>query len=397
MSVKILHIIFIICLYSSSLIGQQLSVIYERIQPNPFEQLEKPIGITVFPFTKEESYQVLTQQFYSELTKQQEIHNYFTIYPDKVVMEQLGLNEIEELEAANSVLLSRLHNILGIDFVVIGAVKKSANLQFTIFLISTQSAEIVSYFDIQESTNSNPIIDAVKIFSELLRPVYKDIDIPDGMLFVDGGWFEMGSNLGRANSKPVHRVFIDDFFIDKYEVTIKAYSEFCNATGRQMPEQPEYHKDEHPVVNVTWKDASDYANWKGRRLPTEAEWEYAALGTNSKSHQYSGNSILENVGWYSGNSNSVIHQVGKLEPNGFGIYDLSGNAWEWCSDWYSSNYYSSGEGISPTGPTAGKEKVLRGGSYDDDKYFCRIKYRNKNFPDRKFSNYGFRCVIDLVE
>lgn len=396
MRVKILHIILIIFLISPALISQQLSVIYERMQLNPFEQLQKPIGLTLFPFTKEGNNQDLTKKFYAELIKQKDIHNYFTIYPDQIVMEQLGLDRIEELEAANSALLSQLHNILNIDFVVTGAVKKDDNSQFSIFLISTKSAEIVSYFDVQESTNSTPLIDAVKIFSEFLRPLYKDIDIPEGMVYVNGGWFEMGSNLGRTNEQPVHRVFVNDFYIDKYEVTIKAYSEFCVTTGRQMPEQPEYQKDEHPVVNVTWKDASDYANWKDQRLPTEAEWEYATFGTNSKSHQYSGSSILEEVGWYSGNSNSVIHPVGKLEPNGFGIYDLSGNAWEWCSDWYSFNYYNSGESISPTGPPADKEKVLRGGSFDDDMYFCRIRYRNKNFPDRKFSNYGFRCVSDVV-
>lgn len=397
MRVKILYIILIICLISPALISQQLSVIYERMQLIPFEQLQKPIGLTVFPFTKEGNNQDLTKKFYAELIKQKDIHNYFTIYPDQIVMEQLGLNRIEELEAANSALLSQLHNILNIDFVVTGVVKKADNLQFSIFLISTKSAEIVSYFDVQESTNSTPLIDAVKIFSEFLRPLYKDIDIPEGMVYVNGGWFEMGSNLGRTNEQPVHRVFVNDFYIDKYEVTLKAYSEFCVTTGRQMPEQPEYQKDEHPVVNVTWKDASDYANWKGQRLPTEAEWEYATFGANSKSYQYSGSSILEEVGWYSGNSNSVIHPVGKLEPNGFGIYDLSGNAWEWCSNWYSFNYYNSGESISPKGPTTGKEKVLRGGSFDDDMYFCRIKYRNKNFPDRKFSNYGFRCVSDVVD
>ena len=397
MNVKIFYTIYVIFLFSQLLTGQKLTVFYERIQPNPFEQLEKPVGITIFPFIIQENYEDLTQEFNSELIKQPGIHNKFIIYSPRVIIEQLGLNGIYELETSNSTLLSRLKSMLGIEFVVTGAVKNLEGLQFTIYLISTESAEIVSYFDVQESSNSTMIIDAVKIFSEYLKPVYKDIDIPDGMVFVNGGWFEMGSNIGRDNEKPVHQVVVNDFFMDKHEVTIRAYSEFCVATGKQMPEQPDYLIDEHPVVNVTWEDASNYAIWKGKRLPTEAEWEYAALGRNDKAYQYSGNSILDNVGWYSENSNSVIHPVEKMEPNEFGIYDLSGNVWEWCSDWYSLKYYNKGESVRPTGPPSGNEKVLRGGSFDDDMYFCRVKYRNKNFPDRTFSNYGFRCVLDVVE
>jgi formylglycine-generating enzyme required for sulfatase activity len=397
MIVKFLYIFYFVCLFSPLLISQQLTVIYERLQQNPFEQLEKPIGITVFPFTNVENQPDLTQKFYSELLNKPGIHNNFTIYPDEVVIEQLGLIGNEELEATSASLLRRMQSTLGIEFVVTGTLKKSDNLQFTLYLISSQSAEIVSSFNLQESANSTPLTDAIKIFSDFMKPVYRNIHIPDGMVFVKGDWFDMGSNYGRDNEKPVHQVFIDDFFMDKYEVTIRTYSEFCKATGREMPEQPDYFTDEHPVSNVSWEDAADYAKWKGKRLPTEAEWEFAALGGKISSNQYSGNSFLDYVGWYSGNSNLVIHPVGKLDPNEYGIYDMSGNVWEWCGDWYSLSFYRAGEGINPTGPTGGSEKVLRGGSFDDDEYFCRVKYRNKNFPDRKFENYGFRCVLDVVE
>jgi formylglycine-generating enzyme required for sulfatase activity len=397
MIVKILYILFFIYLFSPLLNSQQLTAIYERLQHNPFEQLEKPIGITVFPFTQSENQPDLTQEFYSELVSQPEIHNKFTIYPNDVVIDLMGLTVAEELEATNSNLLRNLKSTLGIEFVVTGTVKNSNNLQFSIYLIKKASAQIISTIDIQESSNSAPLKDAVIIFSDYMKPVYRNINIPDGMVFVKGDWFDMGSNYGRDNEKPVHQVFIDDFFMDKYEVTIRAYSEFCKATGREMPEQPDYFTDEHPVSNVSWEDAADYANWKGKRLPTEAEWEFAALGGINSSNQFSGNSFLDYVGWYSGNSNSVIHPVAKLDPNGYGIFDMSGNVWEWCGDWYSLSYYRAGEGISPTGPAGGSEKVLRGGSFDDEEYFCRVKYRNKNFPDRKFENYGFRCALDVVE
>ncbi|UCH64636.1 MAG: formylglycine-generating enzyme family protein, partial [Ignavibacterium sp.] len=332
-----------------------------------------------------------------ELVSQPDIHNKFTIYPNEVVIDLLGLTSVNELEATSSAMLWNMKSTLGIEFVVAGTVINSENLQFSIYLIKTESAEIVSTIDIQQSSNSTPLNDAVKIFTDFMRPLYKNINIPDGMVFVAGGWFDMGSNYGRDNEKPVHQVFIDDFYIDKYEVTVKAYSEFCDSTGREMPVQPAYHTDEYPVANISWEDASAYADWKGKRLPTEAEWEYAALGGTISSNHYSGNSFLDYVGWYSGNSNIVVHPIGKLDPNEFGIYDMSGNVWEWCADWYSLSYYRSGDGISPTGPAGGSEKVLRGGSFEDEEYFCRVKYRNKSFPNRKFENYGFRCVQDVAK
>lgn len=397
MIARILYILILIYLFSPILNGQQLTVIYERLQHNPFEFIEKPIGIAVFPFTNLGNLQDLTETFYSELVSQPNIHNNFTIYPNDVIIDILNLSGAEELEASNSNLLWRMQSILGIEFVVTGTVKYSDNLEFSIYLVKTESAEIVSTIDIQQSSNSTPLNDAIKVFSDFQKPIYKNINIPDGMVFVAGGWFEMGSNYGRNNEKPVHQIFIDDFYIDKCEVTVKAYAEFCDSTGREMPKQPDYFMDDHPVANISWEDASAYANWKGKRLPTEAEWEYAAMGGKVSSNQYSGNSFLDYVAWYSGNSNLVIHPVGKLDPNEYGVYDMSGNVWEWCSDWYSLSYYRNGDGVSPKGPAGGSEKVLRGGSFEDEDFFCRVKYRNKSFPDRKFENYGFRCVVDIVE
>ncbi len=397
MIVRIFYILFLIYLYGPLLSGQHLTAIYEKLQHNPFEFMEKPIGITVFPFTNLGTGADITQKFYSELVSHPGIHNKFTIYPSEVVVDLMGLTSVDELKATSSSLLWNIKNTLGIEFVVSGTVINSEKLQFSIYLIKTESAEIVSTIDIQQSSNSTPLKDATKIFTDYVRPVYKNINIPDGMVFVKGGWFEMGSDYGRNNEKPVHRVFVDDFYIDKYEVTVKAYKEFCDSTVREMPVQPEYSTDNHPIANVSWEDASAYASWRGKRLATEAEWEFAALGGTNNSNHYSGNAFLDYVGWYSGNSNSVIHPVGKLDPNEYGIYDMSGNVWEWCNDWYSLSYYASGDGISPTGPARGSEKVLRGGSFDNEEYFCRVKYRNKSFPNRKFENYGFRCVEDVAE
>ncbi|UCH65565.1 MAG: hypothetical protein JSW63_00070, partial [Ignavibacterium sp.] len=170
MIVKIIYILFFIYLSSPVLNGQKLTVIYERLQHNPFEFLEKPIGITVFPFTNLGSETDIAQKFYSELVSQPDIHNKFTIYPNEVVIDLLGLTSVDELEATSSAMLWNMKSTLGIEFVVAGTVMNSENLQFSIYLIKTESAEIVSTIDIQQSSNSTPLNDAVKIFSDFMRP-----------------------------------------------------------------------------------------------------------------------------------------------------------------------------------------------------------------------------------
>jgi len=216
----------------------------------------------------------------------------------------------------------------------------------------------------------------------------------DGMVFVKGGTFQMGSNTGHANEAPAHSVTVSDFYIDKYEVTVKQYREFCNATGRAMPEAPSWGwHDDHPIVNVSWFDADSYANWVGKQLPTEAEWEYAAKGGNqSKGFEYSGSSKLVEVGWCSINSFNQTHPVGQLYSNEIGIHDMTGNAMEWCSDWYAKDYYSISPSDNPQGPRSGSDRVLRGGAWNFDSYFCVVTLRGWIPPTDRSFNFGFRCV-----
>ncbi len=198
----------------------------------------------------------------------------------------------------------------------------------------------------------------------------KGSDVPEGMVFVEGGTFEMGSN-DYDNEKPVHRVTVSDFYIGKYEVTQKEWQEV-------MGNNPSRNKgDDLPVENVSWNDIQDYlqrlnAKTGGNyRLPTEAELEYAARGGNkSHGYEYSGSNTLDNVAWYYDNSGSKTHSVGTKQPNELGIYDMSGNVWEWCNDWYGENYYSSSSQNNPQGPSSGSVRsaivtpfvVLRSGT-----------------------------------
>jgi len=249
---------------------------------------------------------------------------------------------------------------------------------------------------------------------------------PDNMVFVQGGTFQMGSN-EYSGEKPVHTVAVNDFYIGKYEVTHREYIEFLNSKGINSNGSysgTEYVEMDHiystigyrngkfyfkgssfandencPVMFVTWYGAEAYCKWKGARLPTEAEWEYAARGGNrSRGYTYSGSNDIDKVAWYLKNSGLVIHQGGQKQPNELGIYDMSGNVWEWCYDLYDKDYYSSSSRNNPTGPSSGWCRVLRGGFY----YFfvpgycygydCRVASRFGNDPNDGSDEVGFRIV-----
>ncbi len=213
------------------------------------------------------------------------------------------------------------------------------------------------------------------------------------MVFVKGSTFQMGTNNGDLEEKPVHSVTLSDFYIDKYEVTVACYRSYCIANNKNMPVEPEWGwNDNDPIANVSWYDAVAYANWAGKRLPTEAEWEFAARGgVNSRGYLYSGSNNIGDVAWYIGNANARTHEVGTKQANELGIYDMTGNVWEWCSDWYAS--YPADAQIDPKGPESGITRILRGGSWDFfDNLSCFSRIRSG--PDSKDYQMGFRCARD---
>jgi formylglycine-generating enzyme len=234
-------------------------------------------------------------------------------------------------------------------------------------------------------------------------------DVPDWLVFVEGGSFDMGSNDGDSDEKPVHRVTLSDFYIGKYEVTQEQYE-------KVMGKNPSNFKDsgkDAPVEKVTWYDAVEFCNKlseqeglqkcfsgsgnsikcdfskNGYRLPTEAEWEYAAKGgSKSKGYKYSGSNNLDEVGWYRDNSGGKTHSVGGKKANELGIYDMSGNVWEWCWDWYGD--YSSSAQTNPHGQGSGSVRVVRGGSWGGNARGCRRANRYYNGPASSGSFIGFR-------
>ena len=227
------------------------------------------------------------------------------------------------------------------------------------------------------------------------------IPVKDGisidMVKVEAGTFMMGATSEMKDpydmEKPVHQVTLtNDYYMGKYEVTQALWEAVM---GRNPSE---YKGDNLPVEQVSWNDCQEFISklnsLTGRkfRLPTEAEWEYAARGgKKSRSYQYSGSSNISDVAWYDGNSGSKTHPVGTKQANELGIYDMTGNVWEWCLDWYGS--YSSSSQTNPTGAVSGSSRVSRGGSWGLIARFCRLSIRNYITPDCRGDNLGLRLAL----
>jgi formylglycine-generating enzyme required for sulfatase activity len=242
------------------------------------------------------------------------------------------------------------------------------------------------------------------------------------MILVKGGTFSMGSMKISNDESPVHNVTLKSFYIGKYEVTFIEYDTFCRLTRRGSLNDNGWGRGNRPVIQVSWNDAIAYCNWRsqfegltpcysmstqnvqcnfnanGFRLPTEAEWEYAARG-GSESHGFffSGSDYADEVTWYHHNSDSQTKPVGTKMPNELGIYDMSGNVWEWCWDWYDKDYYTSSSKADPLGPISGFMNVLRGGSWSDNPRAARISNRFRNYPVTKASIIGFRIARTAVD
>jgi serine/threonine protein kinase len=249
-------------------------------------------------------------------------------------------------------------------------------------------------------------------------------NIQENMVYVEGGTFNMGSNDGEKDEKPVHSVTVNSFYISKYEVTVAEFEKFVNATGYKTDAEKEgwsyvwtgsewekrngvdwrcgvsgekrsNSEKKHPVIHVSWNDATAYAKWTGGRLPTEAEWEYAAKGGNkSKGYKYAGSDDIDEVAWYSENSDGKTHPVGTKKPNELGIYDMAGNVWEFCQDWYDKNYYKNSPSKNPKGLSSGTYRVLRGSSWGYNVANSRLSDRDRSNPNSRGNDVGFRLAQD---
>lgn len=247
---------------------------------------------------------------------------------------------------------------------------------------------------------------AQSLFRSTASATYTDQTTGMEFVLVKGGCFVMGDLFGDGedDEKTEHEVCVDDFYMGKYEVTQDQYRKITGNNPSKLK------RGKLPVENMSWNDAQNFIhklnkiNGQNYRLPTEAEWEYAArsggkpekwAGTNNKSE-------LEHYAWYGGNK---THTVGQKEPNGLGLFDMSGNVWEWCSDWYDKNYYSLSPHNNPHGPSKGSGRVIRGGSASSSAWnvrtadrfgygpSLRLRYR----PGYRYNNHGFRLLLPVSQ
>ena len=236
--------------------------------------------------------------------------------------------------------------------------------------------------------------------SEVSNKTYTVNGVSFTMIGVEGGTFTMGSpdsdSDAYGNEKPAHQVTLSNYSIGETEVT----QELWQAV---MGSNPSYYTGDlqRPVEYVSWNNCQTFISklneltGESFRLPTEAEWEYAARGgKESKGYKYSGSNTVNDVAWYWDKSSSGTKAVKTKQPNELGIYDMSGNVYEWCSDWYGS--YSSSWQFDPTGPSSGSYRVLRGGSWHYDAGYCRVAYRFHDSPDRGYYFYGFRLSLQFI-
>ena len=219
------------------------------------------------------------------------------------------------------------------------------------------------------------------------------------MIWVEGGTFKMGSNDGYSGARPAHDVTLDGYCIAETEVTQELWKAVMGGYDRwdddwgKGPNYPAYFVSYYEAIDFCEKLNELTYNKYNFRLPTEAEWEYAARGGNkSHGYEYSGSNNIDGVAWYDDNSGYIAHPVKSKKCNELGLYDMSGNLWEWCSDRYSSSYYSHSPSKNPTGPNHGDYRVLRGGSWNYYKWDCQVTYRHNYDPDHGFDSGGFRIV-----
>ncbi len=283
---------------------------------------------------------------------------------------------------------------LFIDGNAVGKTPYSGNLTFGAHVLKIENAgkKAERKVDISQSGGESVfnLTFGQASFTETVKGVSFD------MIAIPGGTFQMGSNDGESDEKPVHKVTVSDFLIGKTEVTQALWQAV-------MGTNPSNFKGNNlPVETVSWNDCQEFIKkvnqltGKNYRLPTEAEWEYAAGGGTGNRTKWAGTnneSSLGDYAWYDANSDSKTQTVGTKKSNALGLYDMSGNVWEWCSDWYGGDYYGSSPQNNPQGPASGSSRVYRGGSWDFNAPYCRSANRSNRIPDFRIDGLGFRLVF----
>ena len=298
--------------------------------------------------------------------------------------------------------------------------------------IKGQKKRTLPYYEIQwlikrvsDAENNTSLETRLKQATEKAKAMFTVTSV---LVLVKGGTFQMGDEYGDLEEwcRPVHKVQLTyDYYIGKYEVTFNEYDAYCEDTGKSKPGDYGLERKFRPVIYVNWNEAVHYCNWlseseglakaydsagnlldknenettditnvEGYRLPTEAEWEYAARGGHKSTgeYKYAGSNLINTVACYNQYSSESL-EVGTKSPNELGLYDMSGNVWEWCHDWYED--YLPDPQENPIGPDSASYRVLRSGSWYHDTIYSRVAYRTNTTPSKNRNRHGFRIARTL--
>ena len=224
------------------------------------------------------------------------------------------------------------------------------------------------------------------------------------LIRIPSGWFLMGCETGQDNEKPAHRVWVDDFLLAATQVTNAEYESFLRHTGSATTpfwNDPNFNTPQQPVVGVSWFEAVRYCEWlsagtgKHFRLPTEAEWERAARGGREGELYPWGDLLPQSLPGYAGRWKDGPEPVGSREPTGYGLYNVCDNVHEWCSDWFSPDFYAISPDRNPRGPETGERRASRGGSWRHHIKMSRCAARSSIPPEFQYADYGFRVACDV--
>ena len=267
------------------------------------------------------------------------------------------------------------------------------------------------------------LLTSIEQYTSMTLPT-PELTSKSNMALIPGSDFEMGAKGWGEFESPVHPVFVKDFLLDAAQVTNRQFRLFAEATAYVSTAEQKgwawgyrdgkpaeilglcwktyatHDRDEHPVILVSWHDAAAYAKWAGKRLPTEAEFEKAARGgLSGKLYPWGDEQPTDRLCNFGKEAFDVppTTPVGHFPPNGYGLFDMCGNVWNWCSDWFSENYYTNSPAENPSGAASGATKVRRGASFNIMQTFrLRCSNRGAYLPDNYAINIGFRCAKDLI-
>lgn len=324
---------------------------------------------------------------------------------DKILAEQ----GFQQSGCASDACVVEMGQLLGVGKIVVGTLDLIGqtyivNLQ----IVNVQTGAVEAAASERCKCDLDGLIDTVinatkKLFGQAPAPTQPTTPQPQPrtaapqtgeMVLVPAGEFIMGSDSGSGNERPAHKVYLYEYYIDKYEVTNEQYNQ-CVSGGKCSANKifNGFTSPQQPVVGVDWNQASTFCSWAGKRLPTEAEWEKAARGTDGRTYPW-GEGIDCGKANIKGCNRSIPKPVGSY-PSGvspYGAMDMAGNVWEWVADWYDKNYYMSSPNRNPTGPASGSSRVMRGGGKGDFAGSARSFARSYDAPRMRVDYIGFRCA-----